>query len=62
MRFDLNPPGHANDDRGLRCHVHLGSDDDGMSIAYTEREPAEVLRMLIHELRKSGRERGRQPT
>ena len=29
VRFDLNHPGHANDERGLRCHVHLGSDDDG---------------------------------
>ncbi|MEZ4316907.1 MAG: hypothetical protein R3F61_05375 [Myxococcota bacterium] len=58
IRFDLNHPGHANDDRGLRCHIHLGSDDDGMSIPYEQRTPAEVLHLLIHDLRKTGRERG----
>jgi hypothetical protein len=27
VRFDLNPPAHGNESRGLRCHMHPGHDD-----------------------------------
>lgn len=27
VRFDLNPPLHGNEARGLRCHMHPGHDD-----------------------------------
>jgi hypothetical protein len=27
VRFDCNLPAHHNDQRGLRCHLHCGSDD-----------------------------------
>ncbi|MCB9668196.1 MAG: hypothetical protein H6736_12040 [Alphaproteobacteria bacterium] len=67
-RFDLNPPGHANEARGLRSHLHLGSDDDGMSIPYTASfvSPGEdvtaddavaMLDLLLTGMRKTGRQR-----
>jgi hypothetical protein len=27
VRFDLNEPGHGNESRALRCHLHPGHDD-----------------------------------
>lgn len=27
VRYDLNPPGHDNETRGMRCHIHPGHDD-----------------------------------
>lgn len=27
VRFDLNQPGHDNESKGLRCHMHPGHDD-----------------------------------
>lgn len=56
VRFDLNPPGHANDEAGRRCHLHPGTDDDGMAIPLrTPWEALEVLRFLVHDLRRTGR-------
>lgn len=57
IRFDLNPPDHTNADRGLRAHVHLGSDDDGLSIPYRACEPEELLDLLIDGLRQQRRQR-----
>jgi hypothetical protein len=57
VRFDLNPPGHDNDEQGLRSHVHLGSDDDGMSIPYPQQDPVTVLELLLYRVRRTGRER-----
>jgi hypothetical protein len=59
LRFDLNPPTHANDDDGLRSHMHLGSDDDGYSIPCAMMSPFEILDIFLHRFRATGR--ARQP-
>jgi hypothetical protein len=49
IRFDLNPPDQANEERGLRAHMHPGSDD--ISVPYFIMDPLELLRMMIHTFR-----------
>lgn len=49
IRFDLNPPDHANEERGLRAHMHPGSDD--ILIPYFVMDPLKLLKMMIHEFR-----------
>ena len=61
VRFDLNPPGHDNDQRGMRSHLHLGSDDDGMSISYPRQCPVQLMKFMVKGLRRTGRARGRKP-
>lgn len=58
IRFDLNPPGHDNDHRGHRSHLHLASDDDGMSISHPRQTPAELMDFMVRGLRRTGRVRG----
>lgn len=45
VRFDLNPPDHANEERGLRAHMHPGSDD--ILVPYFIMDPLELLKMMI---------------
>jgi hypothetical protein len=61
VRFDLNPPAHANDDDGLRAHMHLGNDDDGYSIPSAIMSPFEILDLFLHGLRRTGRNRRAAP-
>lgn len=49
VRFDLNPPGHDNEARGLRSHVHPGSDD--FSAPAPLMSPLELLEIMIYGLR-----------
>jgi hypothetical protein len=45
VRYDLNPPFHANTERELRCHVHLGHEDGPCpSLLMT---PSEMLSVLL---------------
>lgn len=57
MRFDLNPPGHSNEDLGLRSHMHVSSDDDGMSVPAPVMSSFELLDIMVHGLVKTGRVR-----
>lgn len=49
IRFDLNLPDHTNEGRGLRSHMHPGSDD--ILVPYFIMDPLELLRMMIHDFR-----------
>lgn len=49
VRFDLNPPGHHNDDRGLRCHVHPFTND--WSVPAPVLTPLELLHLVVVGLR-----------
>lgn len=59
IRFDLNPPGHENDEHGLRSHMHLDSDDDGMAVPAPVMSPFELLDIMVHGLIQTGRQRHR---
>ncbi len=48
LRFDLNPPGHGNDDRGMRFHLHPGSDD--LMIHSPPMLPLEILNLFLYGL------------
>jgi|JI10StandDraft_1071094.scaffolds.fasta_scaffold147161_3 hypothetical protein len=48
VRFDLNLPGHANEERELRCHVHPGSDD--VLLPAPLMGPLELLDLFIHQV------------
>jgi hypothetical protein len=55
VRFDLNPPGHANT---VRCHLHPGTDDDGLSVPLAaDWTPEQVLGLMLNGLRRTGRVR-----
>jgi hypothetical protein len=45
VRFDLNGPAHANDAKGLRCHVHPGHDD--LSAPAPLMSPVELLDLFL---------------
>jgi hypothetical protein len=45
VRYDLNPPGHANELRELRCHMHPGSDD--IMLPAPLMTPAELLTHFV---------------
>jgi hypothetical protein len=49
LRFDYNPPGHANESRDLRCHLHPGCDD--ISLPAPLMSPSELVTLLIEKLR-----------
>lgn len=49
VRLDLNPPGHENELRGLRSHVHPGNDD--LQIPAPCMTPLEILEIMLHRLR-----------
>ncbi|WP_437638370.1 hypothetical protein [Sorangium sp. So ce854] len=57
LRFDLNPPGHENEAEGLRSHLHLNSDDDGLAAPAPVMSPYELLDLFLHGLRRIGRVR-----
>lgn len=60
VRFDLNPPGHDNEDDGLRSHMHVNSDDDGMAVPAPVMSPFELLDIMVHGLIRTGRIRRRE--
>jgi len=45
IRFDLNPPGHDNDLRGVRAHLHPSSDD--WSLPSPILSPKEMLCLFV---------------
>jgi hypothetical protein len=49
IRFDLNDPTHDNEARGMRSHIHPGSDD--LQVPSPLMSPDEVLSILLHDLR-----------
>ncbi len=57
IRFDLNEPGHANEDRSMRSHLHPGSDD--LQVLAPLLSPGEVLDSLLNGLRVE--RKARQP-
>lgn len=57
VRFDLNPPGASPENDGLRSHLHLNSDDDGMAIPAAVMSPFEILDLFLYGLHRSGRVR-----
>jgi hypothetical protein len=48
LRYDLNTPGHHNQDDGLRFHIHPGSDD--LMIHSAPIEPIEILQQFLYGL------------
>ena len=48
LRFDLNLPEHANDERDLRCHLHPGSDD--ILVPAPMMTPSELLALFLEGL------------
>lgn len=51
LRLDLNKPEHANEDQGLRSHLHPGDDDILFpSIVFN---PCDALSLFIHGMRRS---------
>lgn len=46
LRFDFNLPNHDNDDRGMRFHVHPGSDD--FAIHSPPIAPLEILQLFLY--------------
>ncbi len=61
VRIDLNGPRHANENLGLRSHVHLNVDDEGYSIPSPILAPVEVLDLLLFSLRPEPGARKRAP-
>lgn len=55
VRFDLNPPGHDNQQDGLRSHLHINADDDGLAAPAPVMSPFEILDLFLHGLRRTGR-------
>ena len=49
LRFDLNLPGHGNEKRDLRCHLHPGSDD--LLVPAPLLTPSELLTSFIEGAR-----------
>jgi hypothetical protein len=48
LRYDLNTPGHNNQDDGLRFHIHPGSDD--LMIHSGPLTPIEILQQFLYGL------------
>jgi hypothetical protein len=55
LRFDLNEPGHNNQDRGKRFHLHPGSDD--LMIHSPPMSPLEILHLFLYDLEIPNRPR-----
>ncbi|MEM9461324.1 MAG: hypothetical protein AAGF11_44580 [Myxococcota bacterium] len=45
IRFDFSPPGHDNDQRGMRSHVHPGDDD--LQLPAPIFAPHELIALLL---------------
>jgi hypothetical protein len=56
LRFDLNPPGHNNEERGIRFHIHLSSDD--LKVHSPPMSPLEILHLFLYDLKMPKRPRG----
>ncbi len=48
LRFDLNLPGHNNQERGMRFHLHPGSDD--LMVHSPPMSPLEILHLFLYGL------------
>jgi hypothetical protein len=48
LRFDLNLPGHDNEDRHMRFHLHPGNDD--LMIHSPPMSPIEILHLFLYGL------------
>ncbi|MDY7012921.1 MAG: hypothetical protein SVX43_04840 [Cyanobacteriota bacterium] len=48
LRFDLNLPHHNNEMRGMRFHIHPGSDD--LMIPSPPLSPLEILHLFLYSL------------
>jgi hypothetical protein len=48
IRFDLNLPNHNNEERGMRFHLHPGSDD--LMIHSPPMSPLEILHLFLYGL------------
>ncbi|HEY2031916.1 MAG TPA: hypothetical protein VGH20_22145, partial [Myxococcales bacterium] len=46
VRFDLNLPGHLNEDAGLRSHLHPGT--DAWAVPSAVLSPAEILSTFLY--------------
>jgi hypothetical protein len=55
MRFDMNPPGSDNQEDGLRSHLHLNADDDGLVVPAPVMSPFEILDLFLHGVSQNGR-------
>ncbi|MEA5514097.1 hypothetical protein [Nodularia sp. UHCC 0506] len=55
LRFDLNPPGHDNQERGIRFHLHPGSDD--LMVHSPPMSPLEIIHLFLYDLKISERPR-----
>jgi hypothetical protein len=60
VRFDLNPPASADrpgglPEDGLRSHLHLNADDDGLVVPAPVMSPFEILDLFLHGVRRVGR-------
>jgi hypothetical protein len=49
LRFDLNLPGHDNQERGIRFHIHPGSDD--LMLHSPPMSPLEILHLFLYDLK-----------
>lgn len=48
LRFDLNIPDHENEERGMRFHIHPGSDD--FMVHSPPMSPLEILHLFLYGL------------
>lgn len=61
LRFDLNTPGHNNEEDGIRFHIHPGNDD--LMIPSAPLQPLEILHLFLYGLKlKEGRQQPRSQT
>lgn len=53
LRWDFNPPGHTNDQRSLRAHLHPGVDEEAehAQVPKPVMHPIELLSLFIERLR-----------
>ena len=51
VRFDLNEPGHPNEDREIRSHMHPGNDD--LLVPAPVMGPRELIDVLVRRLRNN---------
>lgn len=57
VRFDFNEPGHENEAREIRCHLHPGNDD--LLLPAPLMSPEELLDVLVRRLRARDPEKPR---
>jgi hypothetical protein len=58
IRFDLNPPGHPNEEHGVRSHVHPGTDNYSMPSPVFD--PIEILDLFLSGLAPRNPEKRRR--